>query len=284
MGNVVVTGASTGIGRATVARLAGAGHRVFAGVRKQADADQIISELPGAVPLLLEVTDADQRAAAVATVTEAVGSEGLHGLVNNAGIGVGGPLEFVEIDELRRQLEVNVVAQVAVTQAFLPLIRRAAGRIVFTGSISGRMGLPMIGPYAASKHALEGLTESWRAELAPWGIKVVLVEPGSIQTPIWEKSRQDVSVVADSLPAEGRALYGPQVDMVGKVVDRQIKVAIPPERVAKVMEKALFGARPRARYLVGPDAQGVGVASRLLPDRAKAAVLGVASGARVPKR
>lgn len=284
MGNVVVTGASTGIGRAAVARLSGAGHRVFAGVRKEADADQLVAELPGVVPLLLDVTDADQRAAAVAMVTEAVGSEGLHGLVNNAGIAVGGPLEGVPLDELRRQLEVNVTAQVAVTQAFLPLVRRATGRIVFTGSASGRAGIALMGPYTASKYAIEGLAESWRAELAPWGIKVVVVEPGPIKTPIWDKAHGEMDGVAESLSPEARELYAGHLAKVPKFVRRQKLTAVSPKRVARVMEKALFGPRPRARYLVGPQANGLGLMARVFPDSAKAAVVGVTTGARMPKR
>lgn len=284
MGNVVVTGASTGIGRATVARLVDAGHTVFAGVRKQSDADDLAAEVRGVVPLLLDVTDAEQVTAAVVTVSDAVGSEGLHGLVNNAGIAVGGPLEGVPLDELRRQLEVNVTAQVGMTQAFLPLVRRATGRIVFTGSASGRAGIALMGPYTASKYAIEGLAESWRAELAPWGIKVVVVEPGPIKTPIWDKAHGEMDGVAESLSPEARELYAGHLAKIPKFVRRQKLTAISAKRVAKVIEKALFTERPRARYLVGPQARGLGVLARVAPDGAKAAVVGVTTGARMPKR
>lgn len=284
MGNVVVTGASTGIGRATVARLVGHGHTVFAGVRKQSDADSLAAEVRGVVPLLLDVTDADQVAAAAATVGDAVGSEGLHGLVNNAGVAVGGPLEGVPLDELRRQLEVNVTAQVGMTQAFLPLVRQATGRIVFTGSASGRAGIALIGPYTASKYAIEGLAESWRAELAPWGIKVIVVEPGPIKTPIWDKAHDEMDGVAESLSPEARELYAGHLAKIPKFVRRQKLTAISAKRVAKVIEKALFTERPRARYLVGPQARGLGVLARVAPDGAKAAVVGVSTGARMPKR
>jgi len=283
MANVMVTGASTGIGRATAAHLVARGHQVFAGVRKPADADALTGDLGDRlVPLLLDVTDADQVAAAAREV-ELRAPEGLHGLVNNAGIAVGGPLEHLPIDEVRRQLEVNVVAQVAVTQALLPAIRRTTGRIVFIGSLSGRVGMPMIGPYAASKHALEGLTESWRAELAPWGIRVALIEPGSIKTEIWAKGKDQADEMAEQLPPEAVARYSDHIAMVRSMVEAQDKAGIPPAKVARTVERALFSARWRPRYQVGLDSRGAAIISRVLPDRAKAATLGLAGGARLPK-
>lgn len=284
MASVVVTGASTGIGRATVAHLAGMGHTVFAGVRQESDAESLSAELGSSVvPVLLDVTDPDHVAAAASTVAEHVGAAGLDGLVNNAGIAVGGPLEHIAIDDVRRQLDVNVVAQVAVTQAMLPLIRKATGRIVFIGSLSGRVGLPMTGPYAASKFALEGLTESWRAELAPWGIEVVLIEPGSIKTEIWTKAREDADVLEQQFPPEVVDQYRPHIDMARTAIERQDRVAIPPSKVAKTVEAALFGARPRARYLVGVDAKVAGAISRVLPDGLKSSVIGLAGGTRLPR-
>ncbi|HEY7923524.1 MAG TPA: SDR family oxidoreductase, partial [Vicinamibacteria bacterium] len=171
----LVTGASSGIGAACAARLVRSGWRVLAGVRRKGDAPE------GTEEVQLDVTDAAQIKAA------ADGVEELHALVNNAGIAIAMPLEFVPLDELRHQLEVNVVGQVAVTQAFLPVLRRARGRIVFVGSIAGRSALPFLGPYAASKHALEAIADSLRVELRPWGIHVAIVEPGSIRTPIWTR-------------------------------------------------------------------------------------------------
>jgi NAD(P)-dependent dehydrogenase (short-subunit alcohol dehydrogenase family) len=182
---VLVTGASSGIGEASAVRLARAGWRVLAGVRKAGDAPA------GTEEVLLDITNGGQVGAV------ADGVEELHGLVNNAGIALAAPLEFLPLDELRRQLEINVTGQVAVTQALLPALRRARGRIVFMGSIAGRSSLPFLAPYAASKHALEAVADALRIELGPWGIGVTIVEPGTIKTPIWARS----AAVADELVA-----------------------------------------------------------------------------------
>src|SRR5260221_4395504 len=189
---VVVTGASTGIGRATAVRLAASGFRVFAGVRKQQDYEELQRDLPAITPLILDVTDPEQLAEAVRTVAEAVGDKGLQGLVNNAGISGGAPTEFLPLDDLRGMLEVNVVGVVATTQAFLPLLRQGDGRIVCIGSIRGRMAVPFLAAYSMSKAAVSALCDSLRGELPPWGVHVALVEPGAITTPIWEKGLRDV--------------------------------------------------------------------------------------------
>src|SRR5690606_23377140 len=193
---VLVTGASKGIGAACVARLAADGYHVYAGVRKEADGAALVRASASSVtPVLLDVSDAAMIADAVSLIEQRSGSTALHAVVNNAGIAVAGPLEFLPLGELRRQLEVNVVGQIAVTQACLPLLRRAhaaderAGRIVFMSSVSGRSALPFTGAYAASKFALEAAADSLRVELLPFGLRVVLVEPGVITTPIWETSR-----------------------------------------------------------------------------------------------
>jgi NAD(P)-dependent dehydrogenase (short-subunit alcohol dehydrogenase family) len=186
---VLVTGASTGIGQACASRLVREGCRVFAGVRRAEDGERLSAAEPERLQwLLLDVTDAAQIAAAAEAVSRQVGEHGLAGLVNNAGIAIGGPLEFVTPDALRRQFEVNVIGLHAVTAAFLPLLRRGNGRIVHMGSISGRIASPFIGPYTASKHAVEGLTDSLRLELAPEGIHVSVIEPGQVRTPIWDKA------------------------------------------------------------------------------------------------
>src|SRR5688500_3137446 len=184
-GAVVITGASTGIGHACALDLDSHGCHVFAGVRREEDAERLRSERAFIEPVRIDVTDADSIASARDRVGEAVGAAGLAGLVNNAGIAVPGPLEHLPIDELRRQLEVNLVGQVAVTQAFIPMLRTSRGRIVNIGSIGGRVALPMLGPYAASKHAIEGVSDSLRRELPPWGIEVSVVRPGPIATEIW---------------------------------------------------------------------------------------------------
>jgi len=248
----LVTGASTGIGAACSRRLAARGWRVLAGVRTVGDAPQ------GTEEVLLDVTDQ----AAIATATERV--EKLDGLVNNAGIVVACPLEFLPLEELRRQLEVNVVGQLAVTQAFLPAIRRAKGRIVIIGSIAGRSALPFLGAYAISKFALEAMADSLRLELAPDGIHVAIVEPGTIATPIWTKPRP----VLDALPAEANDRYGTRMTAFRAFAGARAAKAAPAETVAVAIEHALTAATPKTRYLVGRDAK-LRAAIERLPDRAR---------------
>jgi NAD(P)-dependent dehydrogenase (short-subunit alcohol dehydrogenase family) len=243
---VVVTGASSGIGLACSRRLAASGWKVLGGVRSDADAEALRAS--GVQPLLLDVTDAEQIAAAAA----AVGTE-LHALVDNAGIAIAAPLELVPLDELRRQLEVNVVGQVAVTQAFLPALRRAGGRVVLMGSIGGRSALPFLGPYAASKHALEAIADSLRLELAPFGITVSIVEPASIRTPIWEKGATRAEEIGRELEPEMAGLYAGRVARFREVALRRGPGG-DPDDVAKAVEHALTASRPKARYVVGRDA------------------------------
>jgi NAD(P)-dependent dehydrogenase (short-subunit alcohol dehydrogenase family) len=257
-GLVVITGASTGIGRATALHLARRGFEVLAGVRKEADGEGL--RAGGVTPVLVDVTRAEQ----VGELQRTVGDRPLAGLVNNAGITVSGPLEFLPLDELRRQMEVNLVAHVAVTQALLEALRRAQGRIVNTGSVGARTPLPFTAPYAASKAALWALGEALRGELRPWGIHVATIEPGAIATEIWTKGAGYSSEVAERLPARGRELYGPVLDRVGAIVDNVSAAAIAPEKVAETVEHALTARRPRARYLVGRDARRQLLARRLL--------------------
>ena len=268
-GTVVITGCSTGIGRATALQLAKRGHRVFAGVRSRSHAASLEAESPRIAGLLIDVTDAASIEAAAKQVAAELASAGLAGLVNNAGIALGGALEFLALDELRRQLEVNLIGQVAVTQAFLPLIRRGRGRIVFVSSIGGRIAQPIIGPYNASKFALEAAADALRQELRPSKLHVAVIEPGSIQTAIFEKARPYGEEMLDKLPEEGKRLYA---DMGRAVIDafsRIEKQAIPPERVARAIEHALTAPRPKTRYLVGIDARIQALLAWLLPDRAR---------------
>jgi NAD(P)-dependent dehydrogenase (short-subunit alcohol dehydrogenase family) len=280
---VLVTGASTGIGRACALHLADRGSTVYAGVRKQTDADSLAAEARGDLrPVDLDVTDEEGIDRAVETITAGLDGRGLVGLVNNAGIALGGPLEYLPIETWRTQLEVNVIGQVAVTKAFMPLIRKATGRILFIGSSGGRVGTPMMGPYNASKFALEGIAEAFREELRPWGLKVVLIEPGAIKTNIWDKGREQADDLEQRLGPESMRRYGALYAKLRKLLDRQDRTGIKPERVAKVIERALFSANPRPRYLVGPDAKAIGALSRVLPDRAKDATFRRASGLNVP--
>jgi len=266
-GAVVVTGASKGIGRACARRLARLGFRVYAGVRSDVDAEQIRGEGDGRIlPIRLDVTDPSAVAAAAERIDAECGAAGLAGLVNNAGIAVAGPLEILPIDEFRRQLEVNVVGQLAVTQAFLPALRRARGRIVNMGSISGRSALPFTGAYAASKHALEAMTDALRVELRPWGIEVVIVEPGVIATPIWETSIRAASQSLEQVPAEALELYADRIDAVRGMVEHNTERGLPADAVARVVAHALTATRPKTRYLVGRDARLRAWLQRL-PDR-----------------
>ncbi len=268
MKTVVITGASTGIGRACALELDRRGWRVFAGVRQPADAAALTGpSSPNLTPVFIDVTDSESIAAAAEQVTAAVGPAGLTGLVNNAGIGVGGPLEFIPLELLRQQFEINVIGQVAVTQAFLPLLRAARGRIINMSSISGRVSVPFVGPYSASKFALEALTNSLRNELQPWGIKVVSIQPGSIATPIWQKTLARSEQLRRQMPPRAEDLYGAALDDLLAVVRKTAGRGVPPERVAGVVYTALTAARPKLRYLVGADARLAALLVTLLPDR-----------------
>jgi NAD(P)-dependent dehydrogenase (short-subunit alcohol dehydrogenase family) len=267
MKSVVVTGASTGIGWGCVKILIGAGYRVFGSVRKQADADRLQAEFgPNFTPLIFDVTDqaAVQRGAAV--VEKALGGETLLGLVNNAGVAVAGPLLYIGIDELRQQLEVNLIAQLTVTQAFAPLLgadtsrKDKPGRIVMMSSIGGKNAFPFMGPYSASKFGLEGLSESLRRELMVFGIDVIMIRPGAVRTPIWDKADEvDVTRFANTP-------YYSSLDKVKEVMIGQGRKGYPPERIGRAVLKALTTARPKTAYTENPD-RLQGAAVRLLPKR-----------------
>jgi NAD(P)-dependent dehydrogenase (short-subunit alcohol dehydrogenase family) len=203
----------------------------------------------GIEPLELDLTES----AHIAAAAEAVG-DSLHGLVDNAGIAVAAPLELVPLDELRHQLEVNVVGQVAVLQALLPALRRARGRVVLMGSIAGRSALPFLGPYAASKHALEAVADSLRVELGPWGISVSIVQPGSIATPIWKKGAMRADGLLAGLPPEAAELYAARIAGFRKVALSR-GPGLDADEVARAVEHALTARRPKARYVVGRDAR-----------------------------
>jgi NAD(P)-dependent dehydrogenase (short-subunit alcohol dehydrogenase family) len=259
----LITGASTGIGRATALRLATAGWTVLAGVRDSEAGESLERVAPGGRvrALTLDVTDPGQIADAVEALPEA----GLDALVNNAGIGVGGPLEVIAEEDLRRQFDVNVFAQLAVTRAMLPALRRARGRIVFMSSIGGRVALPYTAPYGASKHAIEAFGDALRVELHSSGIQVALVEPGSVATPIWDKGRAEADRVR--IPPELEAQYGKVPATMQKVIADTASRGVPPEQVAATIERALTAKRMRSRYLVGRDAQIMLALRRLLPDK-----------------
>lgn len=265
---VVITGASTGIGATCALHLDGLGFAVFAGVRKSEDGVALQrASSDRLVPVELDVTDLTTIQKSHAVVLEATKERGVFGLINNAGIAVPAPIEAIPIPDLRRQLEVNVIGQVAVTQAFLPLIRKARGRIVNMGSIAGRAAMPLMGPYSASKFALEAITDALRLEVQQWGIHVSIVEPGAIATPIWDKSASDAARREAAIEDELRRLYEPTVAAVRRVVEQVATRAISPDAVAKVVEDALTAPVPKTRYLVGTDAKLRALMVKLLPDR-----------------
>lgn len=264
-GAVVITGASTGIGEACACRLERLGYTVFAGVRKAADGAALQSKCSDRLrPIILDVTDAVSIERAAETVARAVGGKGLAGLVNNAGIAVASPLEYLPPAELRRQLEVNVVGQLAVTQAFLPLLRKCHGRIINMSSVSGLTALPMTGAYAASKFALEGLSDALRRELAAFKIPVSLIEPAGVATPIWEKSAGDFDNLAGNLPAALEEHYGLMGEVTRKFAASAARHGLPVEMVADAVAEALTASRPKARYVVAKNPRMVKLL-RVLP-------------------
>ncbi len=270
---VVVTGASTGIGRATALRLDRLGFQVFAGVRKEADGQSLKAEASGRLsPLMLDVTDESSIASAARAVSKVVGERGLAGLVNNAGVTVPGPIEFLPVEDIRRQIDVNVIGQIAVTQAFLLMIRQGRGRIVNIGSIGGRMATPFLGAYAASKFAMEAITDALRMELRPWKIPVSIIEPGGVDTPLWQRGQTAADELQEKMPEDAGVLYGEAMDAMRKAADKFASRAIPPEAVAKVVVKALRAKRPKTRYLVGTDARIMAALVKVIPDGLRDAI------------
>jgi NAD(P)-dependent dehydrogenase (short-subunit alcohol dehydrogenase family) len=260
---VLVTGTSSGIGRAVATQLASDGFAVFAGVRNDSDARDVAA-IGGVRAVTIDVTDRDSVARAMASI-ESSGIP-LHGLVNNAGIALGGPLEYLPLDDLRRQLEVNVVGTLAVTQAAIPLLRATRGRIVSIGSIASRFGAPFLGPYCASKAALAMLMDSLRFELTPAGIAVVLFEFAAVKTPIWQKGRALKDDLTPRLPERAQRDYAPFIDAAMKQIDHEERVGLDPAIVAKAICSALTVPHPRPRYVIGKQAH-VQAAVAALPHR-----------------
>jgi NAD(P)-dependent dehydrogenase (short-subunit alcohol dehydrogenase family) len=265
---VLVTGASTGIGYACMQALAHANFIVFAGVRSEADAHRVAAVHGNVRPLLLDVTVHEQVLAAA----DAIGASGFPfcALVNNAGVAVAGPLEYLPVDEFRRQFEINVFGALAVTQAMLPLLRSAGkGRIVFMSSVSGQIAPPFIGAYASSKFALEALADALRMELSAFGLHVCVVQPGNVRTPIWQKGRAGKDALIARMPQEALRHYGKAVDALVRVTEREEATGVDPSLVANAVVRALTDKRPKARYPVGnPPAWQRRLAS-LLPERVR---------------
>jgi NAD(P)-dependent dehydrogenase (short-subunit alcohol dehydrogenase family) len=274
--SILVTGASSGIGEACARHFDRLGWAVFAGVRRDEDGDRLKAGSSGRLrSLLLDVTDVASIEMAVKQISAASGDASLTAVVNNAGIALGGPVEYLALDEWRRQFEVNVIGQVAVTKAVLPLIRRSAtaGRVVFMGSIGGRVASPFVAPYAASKHAIEAIAESMRHELADTGIRTVVIEPGAVRTPIWDKGQSAADEIESSLPPEGLERYRPAIAGLRKAMEFQARTGVDPAVVARVVERAVTSPRPAARYLVGRDAKVMALVARVLPDRVRDATM-----------
>lgn len=266
--SVVITGASSGIGAACALALDTLGYRVFAGVRNPVDGERLQRQAgPRLMPIRLDVTDSASIAAASHTVAAMVGDRGLAGLVNNAGIGVAGPIELLPLADWRRQFEVNVFGLIAVTQTFLPLVRKGHGRIINMGSIAGRASMPFMAPYAASKHALEAITDALRLELQPWGIRVALITPGAIATPIWRKTRKEVDTWDATWSPDLKHMYQEGFTRIKEAATAAGEQAQPAKVVADAVAHALRSRWPNTRYLVGSDATIRSWLALLLPDR-----------------
>ena len=266
-GGVLITGSSTGIGEACALKLHELGYEVFAGVRQAEDGQSLRQKTSERLhPVMVDITNAEQVKAAAETVRQGLGDRPLAGLINNAGISVGGPLEFVPIDRFRNQLEVNLIGHISVYQSFIPLLRQSQGRIINVGSIAGFFASPILGPYSASKYAMEAVADVMRRELKPWNIKVILLEPGVIATKIWEKARTHTATAIKEAPAEVMQLYGALIERVTKLAADNEKIAQSPEVVANAVVRALTANRPKTRYRIGPKARLQKVLS-WLPDK-----------------
>jgi NAD(P)-dependent dehydrogenase (short-subunit alcohol dehydrogenase family) len=264
MKKVLVTGASTGIGKSAALRLARQGWKVYAGVRSSAAGDELRREGGENLhPITLDVTDSSQVAEAERLLSSE--SEGLDGLVNNAGIVVAGPFECVPMKEWRKQFDVNVFGLIEVTQRFLPALRKKKGRIVNVSSVNGFLASPFVAPYAASKFAVEGLSDALRREVLNQGVSVSLIEPGPIATPIWEKSKNHATEILKDLSPEMKALYEKVLRKVDRYVEKSVKGALPPEKVAEAILHALESPRPRIRYVIGRQMQLATLAIKLMP-------------------
>jgi NAD(P)-dependent dehydrogenase (short-subunit alcohol dehydrogenase family) len=285
MKSVVITGASTGIGFASAKLLIEKGFRVFGSVRKQADADRLKSEFgTNFTPLIFDVTDEPAVLAAAREVRAALNGEKLAGLVNNAGIAVTGPVLGLSVDDYRRQMDVNVIGPVIATQAFAPLLgadtslKGAPGRIVMISSVAGKNGNPLSSAYVASKHAIEGFSESLRREMMLFGIDVVIIGPGPVKTPIWGKGQEsfDISRYQNSP-------YLPALQKVSAFMQHLDAIALPPEKIAQLVFDALTLPKPKVRYHIAPDKMRYLLAA-VLPKRTMDRIVAKRLGLMPPAR
>lgn len=254
--SVLVTGASTGIGWATSMALVEKGWRVFSAVRKEADAKKLVEASSGKItPVIMDVVDYESVKRGAREIEKALGGAGLDALFNNAGISVQGPLEIIPIELFEQQIRVNVFGHVFVTQTFLPLLRKARGRIVFTSSESGRITLPLMAPYSSSKFALEAVASALRIELRPWKIRVSTVELQTIKTPMWEKIDTSTEKLIASLPQQARDLYKNEMKTLSVFPKWQAEMGISMKKAVRAIIRALSARSPKARYLVGYEAR-----------------------------
>ncbi|MGA2596022.1 MAG: SDR family oxidoreductase [Bryobacteraceae bacterium] len=262
-GTIVITGASSGIGEACALHFDKKGFRVFAGVRKASDGEALRQKTSDRLtPLIMDVTDQ----ASVAAAANSIDRKEISGLVNNAGIAISAPVELIPLDKLREQLEVNVIGQVGVIQAFLPLLRQGRGRIVNISSVAGRSVLPFTGAYSASKHAIEAISDALRMELREWAIHVAIIEPGAVKTPIWDKGVQRANDMIAQFPDEGLDLYRYLIAKMIAAAAQASHRGVDPSEVVKAVDHALLDAKPKIRYVVGKDAK-MRMLVNYLPDK-----------------
>lgn len=272
-GAIFVTGASTGMGEHCAVELAKRGYRVFAGVRKPADGEALKAQASVIEPVIVDVANEAQVKDAARVVEQALSGAPLLALWNNAGISVNGPIEYIPLAELRRQFDVNVFGQVAVTQAFLPMLRKSKGRILITGSIGGFFTTPMLTPYCMTKYAMEAFADGLRRELRPLGVQVILLEPGGIKSKIWEKGVSESEDFIKNAPAEMMETYGWLVNRVRKLVPKMESDAKSPDEVLRCVVDALESPKPKTRYRMGANAQAQWVIAKL-PDRTQDGLVG----------
>lgn len=269
MQHVVITGVSTGIGKATADELVKNGYHVFGSVRKESDAEELQKKLgPGFTPLIFDVTDTKAVKAAVEKVRECIGKDnGLAALINNAGIGIGGPLMHQSIDEIRYHFEVNVLGVISVTQVFLPLLGAQQprqfhpGKIINMSSVSGKLAFPFLGAYAGSKHALEAVSDSLRRELMIYGIDVIVIEPGSVKTEIWDKAEKQANNIYNGSD------YTEILKDFQKRVLETGRAGVPPVIIARTIKKILNSKSSKARYALPDNWLFTWILPRILPDR-----------------
>ncbi len=265
---ILITGASQGIGKACALYLDNLGFQIFAGVRTKKDANILKkSASKNLMPVFIDITNANSIKSAVDIINKTVKGQGLMGLINNAGVNISGPMEFLPITEIKKQFDINIIGHIKVIQAFLPLLRKVKGRIINIGSIAGQMAAPFIGPYAASKFAMEAITDSLRMELRPWGISVSIIEPGSVATSMWKKTSFVADGITRHLSNEALSYYGSALESAARTREILGTKGILPEIVAKAVEHALISKKPKTRYFVGRDAKFLSIIKKFIPDR-----------------